>query len=96
MTQKIGAKMPRGIKYSAEQMHKVLEDCKTSTQSEVARKHGISDKTISKWRQKFKGFNTPDIKKMRSLEDENARLKRMIANMAMDIEVLKEINAKKW
>lgn len=88
--------MPRGIKFSAEQMSQVINDCKTSTQSEVARKHGISDKTISKWKQKFKGMNTPDIKKMRQLEEENSRFRRMIANMAMDIEVLKEINAKKW
>lgn len=88
--------MPRGIRHSAEVMDKVLKECQTSTQSDVARRHGISEKTISKWRLKFKGQNTSDIKRTKQLEEENARLKRMIANMAIDIEALKEINAKKW
>ncbi len=88
--------MPRGIKYSAEQMSQVLKDCQTSNQSEVARRHGISEKTISKWRQKFKGMPTADIKKTRQLEEENSRLKRIIANLLIDNDALKEINAKKW
>lgn len=88
--------MPRGIRISAEIMDKVLQECKTTNQSEVARKFGISEKTISKWRQKFKGMPAQDIKRTKHLEEENARLKRMIANMAIDIEALKEINAKKW
>ena len=88
--------MPRGIKYSAEKMDQVLQECKTEKASEVARRHGISEKTISKWRQKFKGVPSTDIKKLRQLEEENSRLKRMIANMAIDIDALKEINAKKW
>lgn len=88
--------MPRGIKYSAEVMDKVLQECKTANQSDVARKFGISEKTISKWRTKFRGMPAQDIKRTKHLEEENARLKRMIANMAIDIEALKEINAKKW
>lgn len=88
--------MPRGIRHSAEVMDQVLQACKTQKQSDVARKFGISEKTISKWRQKFNGMPSQDIKRTKHLEEENARLKRMIANMAMDIEVLKEINAKKW
>ena len=88
--------MPKGIRFSAEVMDKVLQECKTLNQSEVARKFGISEKTISKWRQKFKGMNTPDIKRAKHLEEENSRLKRIIANLMIDNDALKEINAKKW
>jgi putative transposase len=88
--------MPRGIKISAEVMDQVLQECKTTKQSEVSRKYGISEKTISKWRTKFKGMNSPDIKRAKQLEEENSRLKRIIANLMIDNDALKEINAKKW
>ena len=88
--------MPRGIKYSAEQMDQVLQACKTANQSEVARKFGISEKTISKLRTKFKGMNTSDIKRAKQLEEENQRLKRIITNLTIDNDILKEINSKKW
>lgn len=89
--------MPRGMRFSAEQMNQIISECKErGTVSEVARKYGISDKTIANWKQKFKNMNISDIKKLRSLEEENSRLKRLVANMAIDIDALKEINAKKW
>lgn len=88
--------MPRGMRYTAEQMSQILKECDLAKQSEVARKHGICEKTISKWRQKFKGMPTADIKKTRQLEEENSRLKRIIANLMIDNDALKEINAKKW
>lgn len=89
--------MAKGQRFSAEQMVQIINECKShGSQSEVARKYGISGKTISNWKTKFKNMNVSDVKKLKHLEDENSRLKRMIANMAMDIEVLKEINAKKW
>lgn len=89
--------MPKGKRTSAEQIVQILNECKErGSQSEVARKYGISEKTLSNWKTKFKGMQTPDVKKLKHLEEENSRLKRMIANMAIDIEALKEINAKKW
>lgn len=89
--------MPTGVRFSAEQIVQVLNECKErGTMKEVARKYGVSDKTISVWKRKFKNMQTGDVKKVKHLEEENARLKRMIANMAIDIEALKEINAKKW
>jgi len=48
------------------------------------------------WRQRFKDVPSKDIQNLKALEAENNRLKRIVANMAMDIEVLKEVNAKKW
>jgi putative transposase len=89
--------MARGQRFSAEQMNQIINECKErGTVSEVARKYGISDKTISNWKQKFKNMNVSDIKKLKALEEENSRLKRLVANMAIDIDALKEINEKKW
>jgi putative transposase len=89
--------MPKGQRFSAEQMIQIINECKErGSTPEVARKYGISDKTISNWKQKFKNMSVTEAKKLKHLEDENSRLKRMVATMAMDIDVLKEINAKKW
>jgi putative transposase len=83
-------------KYTAEQMAQIIEECKLSTAKEVARRHGISDKTISNWKTKFKGMVTEDIRRYKQLEEECSRLKRLVARQAYDIECLKEINSKKW
>lgn len=88
--------MPKEKRLSAATMDQVLQACKISNQSEVARKFGTSEKTISNWRIKFNGMPAQDIKRTSHLEEENARLKRMIAKMAIDIELLKEVNTKKW
>lgn len=84
-------------RFSAEQITKILqESSERGAANEVARKYGISTKTISNWRTRFKGMQSDDVKKLRSLEDECARLKRVVARQAYDIECLKEINTKKW
>ena len=89
--------MPRGHRFSAEQMSQILSECKErGTQMAVARKYGISDKTISLWKAKFKGMDSGDIKRAKQLEEENTRLKRIIANLTIDNDALREINAKKW
>ena len=62
---------------------------------EVCRKHGLSQATIYNWRAKFGGMDVSLMKRMRELEDENTRLNRMYANVAMDNEVLKEALEKK-
>ena len=63
---------------------------------ELCRKHGISDATFYKWRAKYAGLEVSDVKKLRQLEDENRRLKQMVAEQALDIQALKAINAKNW
>ncbi|MBB5018712.1 putative transposase [Chitinivorax tropicus] len=62
--------------------------------AELCRKHGISDATFYNWRNKFGGMDASDARRLKQLEDENARLKRMVANQALDIEMLKEVLAK--
>jgi putative transposase len=58
---------------------------------ELCRKHGISDATFYNWRSKFGGMDASEAKRLKQLEDENARLKRLVANQALDIEMLKEV-----
>jgi putative transposase len=83
-------------KFSAEQMAQIIEECKSAKAKDVARKYGISDKTISNWKTKFNGMVSDDIRRLKLLEEECSRLKRLVARQAYDIECLKEVNAKKW
>lgn len=62
----------------------------------MARKYGVTDRTIYQWRQKFRGMQSSDVKRIRELEHENSKLKRVVANMALDLEGYKEIASKKW
>jgi putative transposase len=57
---------------------------------------GRPDATFYKWRAKYAGLEVNDVKKLRQLEDENRRLKQMVADQALDIQALKAINAKNW
>ena len=63
--------------------------------AEVSRKHGVSDVTIYSWRSKYGGMTDSELKRLRHLEDENHRLKRMYADLSLDHEILKDIVAKK-
>jgi putative transposase len=64
--------------------------------AEVCRRHGISSATFYKWKAKYGGLEVSEAKRLRSLEDENAKLKRLLAEAMLDIAVLKDISAKKW
>jgi len=62
----------------------------------VAKKHGISEVTIYAWRKRFGALEAVDVKRLRQLELENGRLKKLVAERDLDIEILKEVAAKKW
>jgi putative transposase len=64
--------------------------------SDVCRKHGISSATFYKWKAKFGGLDVSDAKQLKSLEDENAKLKKLLAEAMLDNAMLKDIAAKKW
>jgi putative transposase len=83
-------------RFSEEQMVKILREADKSPVSEVAKKHGISDVTIYAWRKRFGQLEAVDVKRLRALEAENARLKKVLAERVTDIEILKEVAAKKW
>lgn len=63
---------------------------------EVARKHKVSEQTIYTWRHRFGELQPADIKRLRQLEAENAKLKKLVAHRDLDIETMKEINRRKW
>jgi putative transposase len=62
----------------------------------VAKRHGVSEQTISTWRKRFGGFEPSDVRRLRQLEAENARLKKLVAERDLEIEVMKEVAAKNW
>ncbi|HWI69754.1 MAG TPA: IS3 family transposase [Nitrospiraceae bacterium] len=83
-------------RHTEEQIIAVLKDAQAGIGvQELCRKHGISDATFYKWRAKYAGLEVSDVKKLRQLEDENRRLKQMVAEQALDIQALKAITGKK-
>jgi transposase-like protein len=83
-------------RFTEEQMVMILREADKSPVAEVAKKHGISEQTIYNWRQHFGGLEAADVKRLKQLEQENARLKKMLAERDLELDVMKEINAKKW
>ena len=88
--------MPRK-RHTEEQIIKVLRQAEAGMKvSDVCRENGISDATYYKWRSKFGGMEIHEAKRLRHLEDENRRLKQMVADQALDIQALKAVLEKKF
>lgn len=84
-------------RFTEEQIIRVLEEGRAGMKvEELCRKHGISHPTYYNWKAKFADMTVPDVKKMRALESENSKLKRLVAEQQLDILVLKDIVSKKW
>jgi transposase-like protein len=86
----------RKSRFTEEQMVKILRETDKTPVAEVAKKHGVSAETVYQWKRKFGGMDVDDAKRLKSLETENTKLKKMLADRMLEIEVLKEVNAKKW
>ena len=86
----------RKSRFKDEQMVAILREADRDPIPVVAKKHGISEQSIYTWRKKFGAFQADDVKRLRQLEVENARLKKLVAERDLEIEVMKEINSKKW
>lgn len=84
-------------RFSEEQIIAVLREQEAGVSTaEVCRKHGISQATFFKWKAKFGGLDVSDARRLRSLEEENARLKKLLAEAMLDNAMLKDVASKKW
>ena len=83
-------------RFSEEQMVEMLREADRSSVAEVAKKRGVTEQTLYNWRKHFGGLKPVDVKRLRQLEQENGRLKKLVAERDLEIEVLKEIHAKNW
>jgi putative transposase len=88
--------MPRK-RHTEEQIIGVLKQAEAGIKTaDLCREHGISVQTFYKWKAKFGGMEVSDARKLRALEDENRRLKHIVANQALDIEALKAVCSKNF
>lgn len=84
-------------RFSEEQIIGILKEHQAGmTAVELCRKHGVSDATFYKWRSKYSGMNVSDAKRLKMLEAENARLKKLLAEQMMDVSTLREMLGKNF
>jgi putative transposase len=85
------------IKYTEEQIVGILKEVEAGIKvSEICRKYGISDATYYNWKAKYGGMAASDIKRLRQLEDENRRLKHLVADLTLDNQALKAVISKNF
>ena len=83
-------------RFSEEQMVKILREADKHPVAQVAKRHGVSEQTIYGWRKRFGKLEALDVKRLRQLEQENAKLKKLVAERDLEIDVMKEVARKKW
>ena len=84
-------------RFSEEQIISILREQEAGSKTaDVCRRHGISQPTFYNWKAKFGGMDVSDAKRLRALEDENAKLKRLLAEAMLDVAMLKDVASKKW
>ena len=87
----------KGKRYTEEQIIGILREAESGkTVAEVCRQHGVSEYSFYRWRKKYSGMDICEAKRLKGLEADNARLKKIVAQQAMDIDALKELLSKKW
>lgn len=87
----------RKSRFSDEQIVGILKEHAAGEATGIlCRRHGISQQTLYRWKQKYDGLERNDVKRLKALEEENARLKRLVAEQALDNQALKELLRKNW
>lgn len=82
--------------FSEEQIVRILREAETTTIEATARQHGVSAQSIYRWKRQFGKMEVNDVRELRYLRQENARLKKVLAERDLEVEVMKELQAKKW
>ncbi len=84
-------------RFSEEQIIAVLREQEAGAKAgDVARKHGISEATLYNWKAKYGGLDVSDARRLKALEDENAKLKKLLADQMLEASALRELLSKKW
>ena len=86
----------RKSRFTEAQIVTILREADKGAIGEVAKKHGVSEKSIYTWRKRLGAMDANEVKRLRELEQENARLKKLLAERDLELDVMKEIAAKKW
>lgn len=87
----------KGRRFKEEQIIGILKEAEAGVPApDLLRKHGISQQTLYRWKAKYGGLELSEAKRLKGLEEENRRLKRIVAEQALDIQMLKDVASKKW
>jgi putative transposase len=83
-------------RFTEEQMVAIIREADREPVTAVSKRHGVSEQTIYTWCKRFGGFEASDVRRLKHLEVENARLKKLVAERDLEIEVMKEVASKNW
>lgn len=87
----------RGKRFRTDQIIAILKEADAGIKvSELCRKYGMSDATYYNWKAKYGGMTVSDARRLKELEEENRRLKKLVADLSLDNQMLKEVNSKNW
>ena len=83
-------------RYSEEQIITILKEAEQTSVEATLRKFNVSSSAFYRWKSKFGGMDVAEARRLKQLEDENRRLKKLVADQALDIQMLRDVNSKKW
>jgi putative transposase len=87
----------KGKRYSPEQIVRILREAEQADSArEVIRRYDVAEQTFYRWKKVYAGMEVADIKKLKAMQEENLRLKRLVADQALKISLLEDVNSKKW
>ena len=87
----------RKSRFSDEQIVAIVREAEGGARaSDVCRRHGVSKETLRRWRAKYRGLELQEARRLKQLEEENRRLKRLVAEQALDLSLLKDVVGRKW